>query len=542
MDISQIEPNKKTLRQLFVGDNKTIIIPKYQRPFSWDETNAEKFFDDIFTNKQDSYFLGSILLNEKDGIYEVIDGQQRITTCSLFLFILFLYYKNISPEGGSEDILLFLKSGELSRKNNTLVLNRINNDIYTKIFTIQKIEELKSFSFDNDSNKNILNIVDLFYSKLLKDKINDNHLEKERVEKIFKYFSEKVFFISIISKDTRQASRLFEILNNRGADLTETDLVRNYLLLKSDEQNYPQGLSNWQIIEDKVGIDNLEQFFRYTSFLISNQSSIYERIYEYTSKNSSKSTIEFLLELVDSYLQINEPASFNESEESSYLENLNLFGVSQIRPILLAASKKFKKEDYLSLIKIFENFIFRYSVICGKNPNKIEHFSKDTSIKIFNLELDYRTVIDQIKDLDPKEEEFSFSFKNKTFKNNKVPRYIINKIEEKISTGDKGVINDSVHLEHIMPKKIDYWQKNDNYYTKEFHEKYLNNIGNMVLLHKSINTSIKNKIFFEKKNKYEGDINLLADIKLKKDWKESEILWNIERYFIHAKEIWKKLI
>jgi uncharacterized protein with ParB-like and HNH nuclease domain len=113
MDKETIKPEEKTIRNLFDGDQSFIFIPKYQRPFSWNKDNAEKFYMDIFKdefieNKYD-YFLGSILLNRLDSEkIEVVDGQQRITTISLFFLALFYYLEKKIQEVQSPQISINL--------------------------------------------------------------------------------------------------------------------------------------------------------------------------------------------------------------------------------------------------------------------------------------------------------------------------------------------------------------------------------------------------------------------------------------------------
>lgn len=545
MNYDLVDPSKKTVKVLF-SDSQHIAIPRYQRPFSWDVDDADKFYHDIF-KEGDSYFLGSILLNKKDGVYEVIDGQQRITTISLLYLSLYLYYKSIDNSNEAEHIFRLLKKGGFGQKTNVLVLNKINNEFYSKLINLDSVDMLDglastSESSENESNKNLLKIVRFFINEIKTKKVADINLEKQRVQKLFNQLSDNVFFIAIITPNTEQASKLFEVLNNRGTDLTEADLIRNYLLSKSEEQKFDDCINTWEILEKQVGIDNLEQFLRYSSLLISTKDTTYERIIEYTDANSSKTVIDYLYGQVSFYMQLIDPSSFSENTEDNYLEDLNIFGVTQIRSILLAANSKLDKTQLPTLMSNLVNLIFRYSVICGKNPNKIELLAKDLSYNIFCGKYSPTDVMNKVKSLDPDDDEFQKNFKSKKFKNTKIPRYIIEKIESKISVGDKSVELGAVHLEHIMPKKLEKWQADDNYYTDEFHEQYVDNIGNMVLLHKGINTKIKNNIFSAKKTEYKGDINLIGDIQKRKTWKKEDIEWNMNRYYETAKNIWSKLI
>ncbi len=542
MDRNLLNYNKPTVEELF--SNKRYQVPKYQRAYAWDQEKAEKFYQDIFASTGD-YFLGSILLTDKsreENFYEIIDGQQRITTISLFLFALYLVFKEVSDsEAGTYIHAKYLMGGDLNIGTYQVVqLGRHNRDFFCSILEIKSIQDVGGLN-PNGTNKNILNVLNYFIDKISKEKKPDIHLERKRLVEILTRITKQVFFFEIIVPDNVQASRLFEVLNNRGEDLNDTDLVRNYLLSKADTEGFQESIDSWGNIEDKIGVENLEQFLRYSSFLVSKKETTYERIVEYTENGSSKTTIIFLSDLVDFYLKIIEPNSYDEDVEGDLLEDLSLFGVTQIRSILLAASKKFNANDLISLIEALKIFIFRYSVICGKNPNKIELLSQNMSYQIFNKNISLAALLNEMKSIDPSEDEFNISFTNKDFKSHKIPKYILEKIEDSMSVGDKEVSRASVHLEHIMPKKIDKWALQDKYYDNSFHKNYLNKIGNMVLLHVSINTSIKNSLFGTKKQKYKGDINLLDDIIKRNEWKENDITWNSNRYLEQAKKIWPKI-
>lgn len=548
MDKNTIKPEEKTIRNLFNGDESFIFIPKYQRPFSWNRDNAEKFYEDIFKEElvrdKSDYFLGSILLNKIDNeTIEVVDGQQRITTISLFFLALFLLFKDKNLENvEASEFYKFIKKGSFNKKKNILTLSRSNNDFYDKLTSLNSISEIDDIdlSLESKSNKDILEILKFFIEVINKNQNTDLNLENKRLEDIYNHVCNRVFFIAIITQGYKQASKLFEVLNNRGTDLTEADLIRNYLLSRAEKEGFEDGITNWEEFEKNIGLDNLEQFFRYSSLLVSQKDSTYERITEFTENGSSKTTLDFLKELSYFYLQILFPSTYSEVEENEdLLEDLNLLNATQVRSVLLASYKKYEIQDILELLKYIVKFTFRYSTICGFNPNKLENKYSELAFSIYKNSKPLNEIIIELEKLNPSEEQFKLSFFSKEFKNNKIPRYILEKIEDEISSGEKGVKLNFVQLEHIMPKKIDKWEE-DPEYEKSTYENYVNNIGNMVLLSKTINTSIKNSLFKIKKDKYEGsEINMVSEIKAKNKWTKEEIAWNLNRYYEIAKEIWK---
>lgn len=548
MDKDRVKPEEKTVRNLFDGDQSFIFIPKYQRPFSWNRDNAEKFYSDIFKDEliktKKDYFLGSILLNRPNNeTLEVVDGQQRITTISLFFLSLFLLFREKNPESiESADFYKFIKKGAFNQKKNILTLSRSNNDFYNQLISTDSISSLKKtdVSSESKSNKNILEILLYFIEEIDRNKNTDINLENKRLEELYHHICNNVFFITITTQDYKQASKLFEVLNNRGTDLTESDLIRNYLLSKAEEQGFIDGITNWEDFEKSIGLDNLEQFFRYSSLLISQNDSTYERITEFTDGGSSKTSLDFFKKLSSVYLQILSPSSYAEIEENAdLLDELNILNATQVRSVLLAAYESYTKEEVLELIKYLVKLTFRYSTICGFNPNKLESKYSELAYSIYKNKKTLEESINELEELNPTENQFKLSFLSKEFKNTKVPRYILEKIEDKISSGEKGINLDFVHLEHIMPKKIDKWENEDPHYLKDTYNDYVNNIGNMVLLSQKINTSVKNSLFNDKKNKYVGsEINLISEIQSKDKWTSREIIWNAERYYNFANQIW----
>ena len=218
------------------------------------------------------------------------------------------------------------------------------------------------------------------------------------------------------------------------------------------------------------------------------------------------------------------------------MNELDILNVTQARSIILAAYKKYSREDRNNLIRFIISFTLRYS-ISGKNPNKLEKRYAELAYQIYNEGLTLKEVKGVISPL-VSEEEFELNFPNNEFKKTELPRYILSKMENYLSSGEKKVDPKSVHLEHIMPKKIEKWgSENPVYY--EIWGKYINTIGNMIILLDNINIRIKNGIFSKKKEKYEeSDIWLLLDIKSKESWWEEEIKENAQRYLKLFKEIW----
>lgn len=541
MQRSSINCNKPTIQEIFTF--KKYKIPKYQRAFAWNKDNAEKFWTDIFeSGNEDDYFLWSVLFSSSwDNVFEVIDWQQRLTTCSLFFFSLYLVYRdNIDVNLAERFIYPFLKIWDINWEYNLLTLSRNNNSFYQEVINTSSISSFLLLNPSEESNKQMKDIIKFFIEQINKNRSNDRDTERTRLNKIFERFKKNVFLLEVIVPDSGQASKLFEVLNNRWSDLTEADLIRNYLLSELENKGFytDDMVKKWEIVEDNIELDNLEKFLRYSSFLVSEKWELYDRIMEFNLSTSPKHVIDYFNRLSNTYSKLLFPEQESvDEEESRLLSELKLLEVSQARSVLLAAYEKYNLEDVKRLIDFLISFTVRYSIL-WKNPNKLEKTYANISYDIFNSWKNLSGVKDELLKYVNNDEEFKIAFISHEFKTTKLPRYILSKIENYISTWEKKVALDSVHLEHIMPKKADKWIEADPSII-ETHKNYLNTIWNMIILHDTINIRIKNNIFDLKKQHYIGsEVLLLWEIKECQKWSKEEIEWNANRYLSHFNQIW----
>jgi len=242
------------------------------------------------------------------------------------------------------------------------------------------------------------------------------------------------------------------------------------------------------------------------------------------------------------YKKITNPDAWvDEENTSTYLRKFNMLGVTQAFSILIASYNKYSLDDFNKITEHLTKFTFRYSTIAGANPNKPEALYGELSYSIYKEQLNAAGVIDKINDLWIDDNEFKSKFLKKDFKSTKIPRYILWEFEATLSTEEKDIVFEAVHLEHVKPKNIAKWSSDNSLYTKEFHSKNINKIGNMILLSQKINTSIKNSIFSEKKEAYDtSQINMVSLVKNMEVWDQGSIDSNAARYAQAALTTWSK--
>jgi len=217
-----MQNGKTTLKDVFNGD-KIFNIPKYQRAYAWIDENLEAFLDDLLNQRgEKSYFLGTFLLHQRNdrGEYEVIDivdGQQRLTTITIFMKVLI-------------NILQDKKSNKISKKtykkyiyddeNFKLELeNEDSNFLHNYIFGNKKV-----VNYETPSQKNLINAKKFFSKQLLKT-------EQEELERIFDVLVNSDVIIYIVDKIS-DATQIFELLNDRGRRLTKLESVKSFLMYR----------------------------------------------------------------------------------------------------------------------------------------------------------------------------------------------------------------------------------------------------------------------------------------------------------------------
>ena len=277
MNINNINVNKYPISQVFDPDSKVIFeVPKYQREYTWGSREWEALFDDLIEN-DDGYFLGSIICinTATDSIngpkFEVVDGQQRLTTLSLFLSALYTAlndHKELLDEDQLSDILQLKRKIVLKKTSADIrVVPQVqgnNRDDYLGL--LAKIGIIPKRPMPNFAG---LRRIVKAYNYFLK-RINATLEESEdKISGMFRILDKvnSAIMVMIEVSNHADAYTLFESLNNRGAPLTSVDLIKNLLLARLDasgNDDLDYYFTRWTEILSNLGEEYSEQerFFR----------------------------------------------------------------------------------------------------------------------------------------------------------------------------------------------------------------------------------------------------------------------------------------
>ncbi|EPY6431076.1 DUF262 domain-containing protein [Clostridium sporogenes] len=505
-------------------DNPKMRIPIFQRDYSWKRDNWKELWNDIkigFSNDC-KHYLGSIVLVENDDFMEVVDGQQRLTTISLLYLAIISNFnelinnkidvqQNITRSQDIKKLICETNLYDIS-STNKLQLNENNNMVYSEYLVKDK---LPSATVNLTSSNKLL--VDCFkYFKREIKKACTEEGEKNQSFKLlldyYRFICDKLIIIEITASDYNNAYVIFETLNDRGLDLTVTDLLKNYLFSKIDSSRHPEIKKYWNDIIKNVDEKNATKFIRH--YWNSYNTKVTEKgLFKIIKENlySQDKIIKFinkLNEVSEIYKSLSEPKSNLWNGDKILVQSLKeikLYGVDLCYPVLLAAQNNLSNLKLKQKIfRLCSNISFRYIVICNGSANDLERAYNTLCLKINNDKdsLDFSKVTKDLKEFLVPRDEFIASFTNKIIKtknNKRLITYILKGIER--NRGSE--IKEDHTIEHILPEK--YNQKWNEIFNNEA-EEYIYRLGNYVLLEKEVNSDIGNELFENKKVGYNKSV------------------------------------
>ncbi|WP_231166202.1 DUF262 and DUF1524 domain-containing protein [Helicobacter pylori] len=497
----------------FIKENQKnqLVIPIYQRVYSWEKEQCKQLWDDIIkiggNDKMDGHFIGSILyvldsITHSNNTLLIIDGQQRLTTITLLLTALRDHWSNEVKRKEIEDHYL-INSDKDGDKKFRLILSESDKD--TLLYLIDKNKRKPS----EPSSK----IVENF--KLFEEWVSKN---TNQLETIFKGLEKlTIVWISLEKKDDPQL--VFESMNSKGMELAQTDLIRNYILmgLEPEEQKifYEK---YWRAMEEdfKQNKKWFDRFVRHYLTIktreIPNINKVYVALKDYRQKE--RIGIEDLLKDLQKYcgyfcqIVFKKEADKDLNKALSFLVDLEM---DVIYPLLLELYSDYSdgvlsKADFRRSIALIESYLFRRAV-CGLGTNSLnklfpsftKHIQKDEYFKSLKAHFGYLTNNQRF----PNNDEFKDCFITIDFYKFQKREYFFERLENfdrKEPVNTKGLT-----VEHIMPRTLteeEEWERDLGENFQEIHDKYLHTIGNLTLT--GYNQEYSNKFFKEKQGMEKG--------------------------------------
>ncbi|MDR2709512.1 MAG: DUF262 domain-containing HNH endonuclease family protein [Elusimicrobiota bacterium] len=510
----------------FFGGSKQLVVPIYQRPYSWEKDQWTRLWKDIIAlhnkNKdidkrfRQDYFIGSVVYKKDkvDGvnIYEIIDGQQRLATLYILNIALRDYLKELSPNDTRVNVETIM---DIFLVNNSRNNPRERKKYYKLLLGVADEEALKNIVDSSISQRDEESLIWACY-KFFRDRIVKKDISPKAIEECI--YNLKVVSIAL-DQQKDKPQEIFESINSTGRALRGADLIRNLVLMgwNETEQNYIYN-DYWIKIEDCLQNkdEELENFFRYY-LIMKNETLIEEnKVYEKFSEHYKRSvkTINDAKDLCGDILKYSRYYESYKSRKNSnkhlqkIYDELGRIDRDVICPLLLKFlgdrdGKLIKTDEDLSeIIRLCISYIVRLST-CKISTNNI----RDTFVSMMKKtnQTDYLNSIKAFfvlltgnKEF-PKDSDFKASLCTRDSYSFKIIRYILESLEFSMR-GTKGIkiSFDEMTIEHIIPQDMSKWKKDLKTDLKKIREKYLDTIGNLTLVTKSANAQLSNQPFLQK--------------------------------------------
>lgn len=495
-----------------VGNGRVFTVPQYQRDYSWTEEQWEDLWNDILelsAKRDDSHYMGALVVEAKtDRAFEIIDGQQRLATISVFALAVISKLNDLADaEVEAEDNRersTALRTRFIGEKDpaslveaSKLNLNQTNNSFYQD-YLVQLREPINVRGLAK-SNKLLWECFAYF-----KAKISAHPVWRGDGRALAALLSETVgrqlMFIRITVDDELNAYTVFETLNARGLELTATDLLKNYLFSRIPLVGDRAVLQRrWQALIDRVGASSFPEFLRY-HLLCELPKVRTQRLFKIVRDQvKSPDQVFALLDKLDPRAELY--AALKDSTHGywvdrpharPYIKELNQFRVRQMTPLLFAAWEKFPADEFIRTLKLVTVISFRYTVISSLNTNALEPIYHEAAKAVLEGRAERAGPVAAIlRTIYVPDEKFRADFAAFNLAGNgqgrKLAKYLLAKIESHAGNAcdpetDPGTI------EHILPENPSQaWAA---MFPSDRWEQSIDRLGNLTLLEADTNRAL----------------------------------------------------
>ncbi len=556
--------NDLNLKQL-LGNGRIYHVPPYQRDYSWKEEHWEDLWldlEELGKEKNAQHYMGSIVLKgeERPEHFTIIDGQQRIATLSILILAAIGRLADMASQGieadannerasilrqnfvGSKDPGSLTESSKLS-------LN-FNDDAFYQGTVVQLGRPASERSL-SDSEKLLWGAFKYFKRKI--DERFEGKTGQQLADWVNHFVAVRLLFIQVSVQDELSAYMVFETLNARGLELTASDLIKNYLMslvAKRGKGDLKHVLNRWARINDYIGAQRLPEFIRH--YVNSMRAFVrQERLFRHIRDDVK--TAEDALRLVK---QLEQAAvcyralwdaedefwlDFPDSAES--VRTLVMFGVTQFKPLILAATRRLSPEDVGRVLRDCVNVSLRFNVVSRLGTHELEKRYNEAALLVEKLEVrtprDVRNVLLPVYvDDDQFRADFEVFRQPCTTKGKQLIRYVLCALEHQHSQQDVSWHATESTIEHILPDNLDEaWSKT---FSEDEHTRYVDRLGNYALLEQGKNKDLGQKPFDAKKVAFsKSQYGLTRDIAACDDWNKDNIAQRQRKLAKLALTVWR---
>lgn len=544
-----------TFRQL-MGNGLSYRVPKFQRDYSWGPDEWDDLWQDIVAlfgeDPEPAHYMGYLVLQSADNrAFDIIDGQQRMTTLSLLMLAAVAHLSSLAPQDDTTDPQY--RRAEQLRGNyigdldpvslvsrSKLTLNRHNDRFYQNYLV--PLEHLPQRGLN--ASEHLLRRAFLWFRERIKEHSGN---DGESVARFVDVTVDKLFFTIITVTDELNAFKVFETLNARGVRLSATDLLKNYLFSVVSRGNpHESELNNledrWEGIVGLLGSESFPEFLRVfwnSRNRLVRKSDLFKTI---RGAIMDKSQAFKLIRDMDQHTRVYTALRGPEDElwtsaERDSLGQLQMFNVRQPMALLLAAFARFaenERSEFTRLLRAIAVVSFRYNVICSRQSNEQEVVYNQIAREISEGRVvDAVSAIEELRRVYPNDGEFKAAFEEKALRttssrNNKVARFVLCQLEEKLSGKGPDFESARYGIEHVLPENPGHgWEQ----FEDQQRGAATYRLGNMTLMATSDNRKVGNAGYEEKRLAYARSQFAITS-KIAQDFDT----WTVEK--IRSRQVW----
>ena len=514
-------------------------IPIYQRTYDWEEKHCRQLYDDVVNAGRNAvfHFIGAITYSGREEQpvdvphYQVIDGQQRITTTMLLMRAL-RDADSIPEEIGSKIDYLLFNAGERNDgpDYHKLVMNEDDDAVFREIMENGRTDASGSLAACFNHFRKWLGV--------------------DHTGNLVWKGLQGLTAVSILLGERDNPQAIFESMNSTGLDLSETDLIQNYLLMGGDHQWQKRVYKRyWLQMERRFGGSPRESdkfFWCYLSMRDGravNRGAVYKTFKEYMANRDREEELKEIVKHYDQYVMLIDP----ERDPSHALGGAIGYACDQgtdvANPLLLKvlvdrAADRITDDDAKKIFMMVGSYLLR-SRVCGTLTGSNKRFPEIAA------KIDRKRYVESVVEAllskkgggrFPRDEEFMEELERITLYTNRVCKYVLIKLN---GSHREMAEPDKLNIEHIMPQNLDDgWKADLGERYAEMHERYLHTIGNLTLT--AYNPELGNMSFQEKRKKYGNSmIAMTRTLEEHGSWGEEEIRERARKLAEQAVQIWQ---
>lgn len=536
------------------------MVPIYQRPYSWTDMQIQDIYRDLsdaMSSPIQDYFLGTIVTTRHaEGRLTIIDGQQRLATISVLIAAIRDYFQLDGQSDRAQDIereFLFKRDIRTQELTPHILLTAEDRDFFVQTIAMGPPPQPSARSaVPNSPAQQRLQRATEIAAEFTKSLATTTHNGDERLLDLIDFLAERAKLVSVSVGSESSAFVIFEVLNDRGLDLSITDLLKNFIF-RTAADRVEEAQTAWAqmttIITEIASEPEIKKFIRHywvSRYGMTRERELYDAIRRQVKNKAA--AVEFSKGLAKSapfYAALgNATSELWDDYDPPVRQSIEVFdqlGVTQLRPLLLAIFANFKPDQTALTLPMVVAWSVRF-LICGSGGSgTLEMAYADRAGDVSNGKIATAQALwDAMKTIIPSDNTFKDRFSKATVSNVSIAKFYLRVLEQFVrNSDDETIVNPDqgkVNLEHILPRNP---QGGWSHVNPEVAASVVKRIGNLTLLATRLNSKAANSEFSEKKKYFaKSSILLTQELSAYEEWSHANIEARQEKLAEIAVKAW----